>query len=59
MKNQARKDGGARKRTEQEMIDRAKDPDWYGISDEVLKKMIAQGLIKDKMPPDMEKNLKG
>lgn len=46
-----------RKRTRQEMIDRATDPDWMGISDDVLKKMIAKGLIKDQLPPDMAKRL--
>lgn len=46
-----------RKRTKQEMIDRATDPDWYGISDEVLKKMITKGMIKDPLPPDMKKRL--
>jgi hypothetical protein len=45
------------KRTRQEMIDRATDPDWMGISDDVLKKMIAKGLIKDQLPPDMAKRL--
>lgn len=39
------------------MIDRATDPDWMGISDDVLKKMISKGLIKDPLPPDMAKRL--
>lgn len=34
-------------------IDRATGPDWMGISDDVLKKMIAKGIIKDKLPPDL------
>lgn len=46
-----------RKRTKQEMIDRATEPDWYGISDDVLKKMIAQGKIKGPFPKEMEKRL--
>lgn len=47
-----------RKRTDKEMAERATDPDWYGISDDVLREMIAKGQIKDPLPPDMEKRLK-
>lgn len=46
-----------RKRTAQEIRDRATEPDWFGISDDVLKKMIADGKIKDKLPPDIKKRL--
>lgn len=46
-----------RQRTAKEMAERAWDPDWYGISDSVLKKMIAKGLIKDPLPPDMKERL--
>lgn len=46
-----------RERTEQEMIDRATEPDWYGIPDQILKPMIKEGKIKDPMPPDMRKRL--
>lgn len=47
----------ARERTDQEMIDRATDPDWYGISDNILKEMVKEGKIKDPMPADMRKRL--
>lgn len=40
-----------RERTEQEMIDRATEPDWYGIPDQILKIRIKEGKIKDPMPP--------
>lgn len=47
----------ARERTEQEMIDRATDPDWHGISDDILKERIKEGKIKDPLPPFMKKRL--
>jgi hypothetical protein len=44
------------KRTEKQMRERAIENDWYGISDNILKKMIEDGEIEN-VPPAVMKRL--